>query len=300
MLQLSVYGPSTKLEEVGEGLEDVGRVRHVALTQGIRDGQGLLTAQVDGASADWVLDFLRHHGLAGDHVALARVDEVGTIAPDHPVAALIWADVLGQARQNARPVARFLVFMIIAGVIAAFGVIEDNQTLIVGAMAVSPDILPVAAACTALVSMRWLLAGRALLTVVVGLGTTALTATVLTFVLHHSGGLPANFQVGEEALMGLVTINSATIGVALAAGVAGILSLETRASSAVGVAISVTTIPAAAYLGVAAGMGELDKAWGALGVLSVNVGMLLVAGTATLLTQRRLAPRLGQAPRPIS
>ena len=74
---------------------------------------------------------------------------------------------------------------------------------------------------------------------------------------------------------------------AFAAGVAGILALETRASSAVGVAISVTTIPAAAYLGVAAGVGEESKAWGALGVLGVNVAVLLMAGTLTLLVQRR-------------
>ena len=74
---------------------------------------------------------------------------------------------------------------------------------------------------------------------------------------------------------------------AFAAGVAGILALETRASSAVGVAISVTTIPAAAYLGVAAGVGEESKAWGALAVLGVNVAVLLVAGTLTLLVQRR-------------
>ena len=74
---------------------------------------------------------------------------------------------------------------------------------------------------------------------------------------------------------------------AFAAGVAGILALETRASSAVGVAISVTTIPAAAYLGVAAGVGEEEKAWGALAVLGVNVAVLLLAGTLTLLVQRR-------------
>ena len=76
---------------------------------------------------------------------------------------------------------------------------------------------------------------------------------------------------------------------ALAAGVAGMLAFETRASSAVGVAISVTTIPAAAYLGVAAGVGEVGKAWGALAVLAVNVALLLVSGTATLLVQRRVA-----------
>jgi hypothetical protein len=76
--------------------------------------------------------------------------------------------------------------------------------------------------------------------------------------------------------------------VALAAGVAGMLAVETRAGAAVGVGISITTIPAAAYLGVAAGDGELDKVWGALAVLGTNVALLLLGGTATLLVQRRL------------
>jgi choline-glycine betaine transporter len=69
------------------------------------------------------------------------------------------------------------------------------------------------------------------------------------------------------------------------------LALETRASSAVGVAISVTTIPASAYLGVAAGVREASKAFGALLVLRVNVVMLLVGGCLTLLAQRWMATR---------
>jgi Domain of unknown function (DUF389) len=102
-------------------------------------------------------------------------------------------------------------------------------------------------------------------------------------------------------LHGLTTVNSSTFLVALAAGVAGILALETRASAAVGVAISVTTIPASAYLGVAAGVGEVGKAAGALAVLGVNVAMLLTGGTLTLLTQRALSrrgSRPGAAPKP--
>jgi hypothetical protein len=66
------------------------------------------------------------------------------------------------------------------------------------------------------------------------------------------------------------------------------LALETRASSAVGVAISVTTIPASAYLGVAAGVGDESKALGALAVLAINVAMLLVGGSLTLIAQRKL------------
>ena len=101
--------------------------------------------------------------------------------------------------------------------------------------------------------------------------------------------LPKGFSIGQGGfLQGLSTVNISTPIIAFAAGVAGMLALETRASSSVGVAISVTTIPASAYLGVAAGVGETSKAAGALLVLGVNVAMLLVGGCLTLLVQRAL------------
>jgi uncharacterized hydrophobic protein (TIGR00271 family) len=288
MLHLRVYGLSDSLTEIGEGLENHGVARNVALSQGVRAGHVLLTAEVTAEWADRVLELLVTSGVDEEDIALARFDEIGPIRPGHP-ASLIWTDVLGQARANARPVARYLIFMVAAGVIAGFGVIEANQILIVGAMAVSPDLLPITAACVGLVSRRGRLVARALVTLVVGMAATCLSATGITLFLDLFGLMPSNFEVGESALSGLTTVNSSTIGVALAAGVAGMLALETRASAAVGVAISVTTIPAAAYLGVAAAVGEADKALGALAVLGVNVSMLLLAGTLTLLIQRRLA-----------
>ena len=95
----------------------------------------------------------------------------------------------------------------------------------------------------------------------------------------------------------LTTVNDETIVVALAAGVAGMLALETRASSGVGVAVSVTTIPAAAYLGVAVGLGESGNALGALEVLGTNIAMLVVAASGTLVLQRLLARRAAAARR---
>ena len=92
-------------------------------------------------------------------------------------------------------------------------------------------------------------------------------------------------------LVGLTDVNNETIVVALAAGAAGMLALETRASSGVGVAVSVTTIPAAAYLGVALGLGETGAAWGALGGAGVNVVMMVLAAAGTLMVQRALARR---------
>jgi hypothetical protein len=53
----------------------------------------------------------------------------------------------------------------------------------------------------------------------------------------------------------------------------------------------VTTIPAAAYLGVAVGLGELGNVGGALAVLGTNVLMLVVGASATLAVQRALVRR---------
>ncbi len=288
MLHLRVYGPSGSLTAVGEGLEDHGEARRVAIAQGVRSGHLLLTAEIHPDSTDSVLEYLMNAGIGREDIALARFDEVGPVASGHPATSLIWADVIGQARVNARPIGRYLVFMMAAGVIAGFGVIEVNSILIVGAMAVSPDLLPLTAACVGIVSRRTRLALGALVTLLVGLGATCLMAALLTLVLDVFGRFPSGFDVGESALPGLTTVDVSTVGVALAAGVAGMLAVETRASSAVGVGISITTIPAAAYLGVAFALGDPDKSSGALAVLVVNVAMLLLAGTLTLLVQRRL------------
>jgi uncharacterized membrane protein len=126
----------------------------------------------------------------------------------------------------------------------------------------------------------------------------ACRSAVLRHQLNTLGLLNAGFEVGDSAAQGLQTVNISTPVVALAAGIAGMLARETRASSAVGVAISVTTIPASAYLGVAAGVGEETRALGALLVLAINVAMLVVGGCATLVVQRAYARRVRQRESP--
>jgi uncharacterized hydrophobic protein (TIGR00271 family) len=234
---------------------------------------------------------LRVFGAAPVMERVAERLQPGRLSRRRESSAVVWADLLGQAGEQARPAARFLMLMAVAGVIAAYGVFYGNGILVVGAMAVSPDFLPIAATCIGLVARRQRLVGRAFWTLTAGLGTTGVTAGLLTVLLDALDLLPPSFQVGENGLSGLTTVNSSTFVVALVAGVAGILALETRAGAAVGVAISVTTIPASAYLGVAAGVGEVGKTSGALAVLGINVAMLLVGGSLTLVAQQALTRR---------
>ncbi len=293
MVQLRVFGPPPAIAEVVDCLHDMAGARHVIHTEDGGSGHCLVTADLVDDAVDAVLERVERLDIPAEDVALVRLDSIGpATAAQRPASGVVWADLLTQAGANARPLARYLMFMATAGVIAAFGVIYEETTLIVGAMAISPDTLPITAAATALVLGRWRLSALAVATLIAGLGSACVVGAAMTFVLNAVDLLPAAFEPGHGGfLAGLSTVNISTPLVALAAGVAGMLALETRASSAVGVAISVTTIPASAYLGVAAGLGETSKAWGALLVLGINVAMLLVGGAGTLLWQSALAGR---------
>jgi hypothetical protein len=66
------------------------------------------------------------------------------------------------------------------------------------------------------------------------------------------------------------------------------LSLTSAKSGAlVGVLISVTTIPAASNIGVAAAYGDWSEARGAALQLGLNLAGIILAGVLTLFVQRR-------------
>ena len=293
MLQLRVFGPPSTMAVVADRLHRIPGARHVIQMGNGELGGALVSADLVDDAVDRALEQVSRLGVPSEDVVLVRLESIGASVAQRPLASVVWSDLLSQAGANARPFPRYLVFMAAAGIIAAFGVIYQNVTLVVGAMAISPDTLPITAAATALVLLRWRLAGRAVVALVLGLAVVCIVGGLMTGALNALDLLPNESHINASFLAGLSTVNISTPIVAFAAGVVGMLALETRASSAVGVAISVTTIPASAYLGVAAGIGQIDKAWGALLVLAINVSMLLLAGCLTLLVQRALGRSTG-------
>ena len=204
----------------------------------------------------------------------------------------VWAEIVGRADEHAQLAMTYFVFMAAAGVIAGIGVLTASAVLLVGAMAISPDLLPISATAIGIVERRPRLALRAFRVLMVGLGTAALAAFVATVLLRLFGQVSDDLILAETTMGEALThLGPGSLMVAAAAGVAGMLAFERPGGAAVGVAISVTTIPAAAYVGAALGMGRDDPMWGALVVLLSNVAMLLVAGSATLALQRRARHR---------
>jgi uncharacterized hydrophobic protein (TIGR00271 family) len=273
---------------VAERLDALAGARHVSLTAARAGGAATVSADLRAEAADAALETLRALGVPADDVALVRLDAVASGDARADTSTVIWADVLGQAQTQSRAPARYFVLMAAAGVIAANAVVDNSATLIVGAMAISPDLLPIIATCTGLVLRRSKLAARGLVSLALGLATAGLVAALVTTLLDHLGLLPSGFDI-HVFPASQTHVNATTILVAFAAGVAGMLAIETRASAAVGVGISVATIPATAYLGVALGVGQLRTSLSAVAVLAANVGLMLAGGSAALAIQRMRA-----------
>jgi uncharacterized hydrophobic protein (TIGR00271 family) len=295
VLRLRLAVEQDHADAVTDALEGTGGVhRIVVLTPERADTGVVLAADVLPSVADQVMDLIRSWEVPDQDFLLTRQEVIAPMPHvSKPLAdqGFAWVEVMGQARTHARPLGQYLALMAVAAVLAALGVITDNPILIVGAMAVSPDLLPICAACVAFVAGRWPLARRAMMTLLLGILLTWAVSALLAWGLQAVDILSSSFQVHEEGLHGLESVDYSTILVALAAGVAAMLSFETRAAAAVGVAISVTTIPASALFGVSLGLGEVSVSWGAALVLGVNVTLLLLSGSLTLALQRRLAAR---------
>jgi uncharacterized hydrophobic protein (TIGR00271 family) len=295
VLRLRLALEEESVNDIASALEGTGGVHQTVTMTREPIGAGVvLEADLLPSVADEVMVLIRDRGIAEDSYLITRQEVIAPTPMHGPINGgnqFAWIEVMGEARANARPLGRYLALMAVAAVLGAIGVITDNPILVVGAMAVSPDLLPICAACVGLVAGRIVLVRRATITLLLGILLTWAVAAAVAWSLQRAGILTSEFQVHDSSLKGLASIDYATVLVALAAGVAAMLSFETRAASAVGVAISVTTIPASALFGVSLGLGEVSVSWGAAGVLGVNVALLLISGTLTLAFQNFLGKR---------
>jgi uncharacterized hydrophobic protein (TIGR00271 family) len=227
----------------------------------------------------------------------AQVSERAKAAEKHakgsPSDAVVWEEVEARTSESAVLSASFIAFMVVAGLIAAVGIFLDSPILIVGAMVVGPEFGPVAGFCVAVATMRRDVAVKSFLALAVGL-PAAMTAVFLATLAFKATGLtPETFGTKDHGLANIIASpDFFSFFVAACAGIAGMLSLSTAKSGAlIGVLISVTTIPAAANVGIAAAYGD-GEAWaGSMGQLAINIASILGAGTLTLIIQRRLYRR---------
>jgi uncharacterized hydrophobic protein (TIGR00271 family) len=210
-------------------------------------------------------------------------------SPGLPSDAVVWEEVESRTSENTELSFSFVLFMIAAMQIAAVGIVLDQPILIVGAMVVGPEFGPLAGVSVALVNLQGKLARRSLLALAVGFPAGTICALITTLVFIDTGAFPEGFSQTSHPLTDFISNpDFLSFFVAFTGGAAGVLSLTSAKSGAlVGVLISVTTIPAASNIGVAAAYGDWSEAGGAAAQLGINLLAIVASGVLTLFIQRR-------------
>jgi uncharacterized hydrophobic protein (TIGR00271 family) len=210
---------------------------------------------------------------------------------------VIWEEVESRTSEEVQLSSTFLAFMVLAMLIAACGIFLDQPILIIGAMVVGPEFGPIAALCVAAVQKRRDLAKRSSQALLVGFPLGISVTFVVTLLLRAAGLVPDDWASQDHPFTQFISApDFFSFFVAYLAGVAGVLSLTSAKSGAlIGVLISVTTIPAAANIGVAAAYGDWAEWGGAIAQLSLNLTAILLAGIGTLFLQRKLYQRRRRA-----
>ena len=160
-------------------------------------------------------------------------------------------------------------------------------------MIVGPEFGPIAGLCVALVQRRRDVARRSLRALAIGFPVGITAAWLFALAIQAVDLTPEGFIDSDHPLTDFITHpDSFSAIVAAFAGIAGMLSLTSAKSGAlIGVLVSVTTIPAAANIGVAFAYSDWSEWRGAMLQLAVNLAAIVLAGVATLFVQRRLYVR---------
>ncbi|GAA3120306.1 DUF389 domain-containing protein [Streptomyces rameus] len=309
MLHLRLITPADRTDEVVRLIEGtVGTAHLVVLPGAARDPAGdLVLCDVAREAGDELISGLRRLGLdetgsiAVEDIDLSlsrRADRAEKEAPGEGADAVLWEGLTDATHEESTLSFTYVAFITLATMIAACGVVLDNAILIVGAMAVGPEFGPLAGICTALVRRQPRLAWRSLIALLVGFAAAmALTAGFSVFM--HAVGLFSKAQLeADRPNTGFIYAPDwFSLVVAVLAGIAGTLSLTSAKSGAlVGVAISVTTVPAAANAAVALVYGDTDQTARSSEQLLLNLLGIVVAGTLTLLAQKYFWARQRQRP----
>jgi uncharacterized hydrophobic protein (TIGR00271 family) len=299
MVHLRIVAPPREAQRVVELLAEAPIATNVIHLKGAaRKPEGdVILADVAREDASVIVSDLKELGIhkcgsiaiesSETHIS-DFADEVERRSPGDPGDAVVWEEVEAKTSESSRLTASFVAFMVLAALIATIGILQDSEILIVGAMVVGPEFGPIAGFCAAIVERRMKLAATSLLALAVGFPAAITAAWLLTHVLKATGIAPDSFTEADHTLAVLISDpDELSLLVALFAGAAGVLSLTTAKSGAlIGVLISVTTIPAAANIGLAAAYADWSSWRGSMGQLAINVAAILTSGVVTLLIQR--------------
>ena len=300
MIHLRVIAPDTHSDDAVALLVASASVANVTVVRGAAvDPMGdIITCDVAPEDASYIVGDLRRMGIA--ELGAIDIDAIDSsisesssraeaAASGSSADSVIWENVSARIDNEGLISVGMVVLFAFAGVIAAVAILIDSSPIVVGAMALCPDFGPIAAFAVGVVRRDRKRARGGLLALLVGFAAGILAAFVAVTLLTMTGVAPAVFNAQTNTLAQTIAApNIYSVVVAACAGAAGMLSVTLgKAGALVGVAVSITTIPAAAEIGLSLSYGDWSTVAGAAGQLGLNIGSLLISATLMLGFQRR-------------
>lgn len=305
MQHLRITSPKDLTPAVVDALRADPAVTSLACVHGaslVPEGD-VVEADVPREAVNDVVDVLRALGVPQDgsiHVVPVTtwLSQPGLDAerrtPGSSADSVVWADVTQRAFEESELNWTFLTFMSLATIIASIAIVLDSQILVIGAMVLGPEFVPIAALGLALVRRRPTLLRFAARSLVVGFAV-AIGVTMLAALAARGLGWVTVDQVTapRPATAFIYTPDRWSFVVAVVAAAAGALSLTSaKVGGLSGVFISVTTIPAAGNVALGLAFGLPDEIQGSLLQLLLNISGMAVAGWLTLAFQQAVWSRM--------
>jgi uncharacterized hydrophobic protein (TIGR00271 family) len=307
MLHLRISAPSELSDDVTALLMADPAVSSVAVVRGasVKPAGDLVLADVAREGANEIIDQLREMGL--HHDGSLGVDSVRTWlsqagyeaemrTPGSSADAVVWADVTHRAYEESELNWTYLSFMTLATFIAGIAIVLDSQILVIGAMVLGPEFVPIAALGLALVRRRRALFVRAGRTLVLGFLIAIALTTLVGLLGRALGWVTAEDITGPRPQTDFIyTPDKWSFIVAVIAAAAGVLSLTSaKVGGLSGVFISVTTVPAAGNVALGLAFGVGSAVWPSTLQLLLNISGMTLAGWATLAIQQKVWSRLSE------
>jgi len=172
----------------------------------------------------------------------------------------------------------YVAMVLLSAIVASVGLLQDNLSIVIGAMVIAPLLGPNVALALATTLGDFKLGYDALRTSSLGL-VMALSLSI--FIGYFFPVDPSITQIASRIDVGL-----SDIVLALASGVAGVLAFTSGASiSLIGVMVAVALMPPLIAFGLLIGSGHSPEAVGALLLLVTNIICVNLAGVTTFLIQ---------------
>ena len=284
MKLIEVNADSGHIDTV-EGISEQNEAADFRLGYMGKDGRQIMRILIADNRAQAVLDALQR-ALGKDPQARIVVLSVEAALPRPPEeertkeesATAIREALYEEIEKSARLDTNFIILVILSTVVAAIGLVENNVTVVIGAMVIAPLLGPNLA-----LGLGTALGDTALMAKAVRSNGTGIG---LAFLLSFVIGLIWPIDIHSHELLSRTDVGLDSVALALASGAAAVLSITTGLSSIlVGVMVAVALLPPTATLGIMLGSGQYHYALGAALLLAVNVVCVNLAAKVVFLAK---------------